>query len=142
MDEPNPQGNLKKLKKKVKGMTIIPISILTHEGINELLKEALRLVKLAQMPTIDTKQAILTEKTYRYEDKPIFTIARPKSNMFIIQGEEVEAKYKKMNVTTDQGFLSLLQYLRKIKVEDALEKLGIKQGDTVILCDFEFTYYS
>jgi GTP-binding protein len=142
MDEPNAQGNLKKLKKKVKGMTIIPISILTHEGINELLKEALRLVKLAQMPTIDTKQAILTEKTYRYEDKPIFTIARPKSNMFIIQGEEVEAKYKKMNVTTDQGFLSLLQYLRKIKVEDALEKLGIKQGDTVILCDFEFTYYS
>lgn len=142
MDEPNAMDNLTILKKKVKNIPIIPISILTHEGINELLKEALRLVKVASMPTIDTKEEVISEKIYRYEDKPIFHITRPKSNVFVIQGDAVETQYKKMNVTTDQGFLSLLQYLRKIKVEDALEKLGIQNGDTVILCDFEFTYYS
>jgi Obg family GTPase CgtA-like protein len=38
--------------------------------------------------------------------------------------------------------MSLLQYLRKIKVEDALEKMGVKVGDTVVIGEFEFTYYS
>jgi Obg family GTPase CgtA-like protein len=38
--------------------------------------------------------------------------------------------------------MSLLQYLRKIKVEDALEQMGVQEGDTVIIGEFEFTYYS
>ncbi|MEN9820014.1 MAG: hypothetical protein RL379_792, partial [Bacillota bacterium] len=50
--------------------------------------------------------------------------------------------YQKFNLSTDQGIMSLLQYLRKIKVEDALETMGIKEGDTVVIGEFEFTYYS
>jgi Obg family GTPase CgtA-like protein len=60
----------------------------------------------------------------------------------VIQGEEVEQTYEKFNLSTDQGIMSLLQYLRKIKVEDALEKMGVKVGDTVVIGEFEFTYYS
>ena len=38
--------------------------------------------------------------------------------------------------------LTLYRYLSEIKVEEALEQRGIQDGDTVILCDFEFTYHS
>jgi Obg family GTPase CgtA-like protein len=45
-------------------------------------------------------------------------------------------------LSTDQGVMSLLQYLRKIKVEDALEQMGVQEGDTVIIGEFEFTYHA
>ena len=50
--------------------------------------------------------------------------------------------YEKFNLSTDQGIMSLLQYLRKIKVEDTLEQMGVKEGDTVIIGEFEFTYHA
>jgi Obg family GTPase CgtA-like protein len=32
--------------------------------------------------------------------------------------------------------------LRDIRVEEALEAKGVQDGDTVRLCDFEFTYHA
>jgi Obg family GTPase CgtA-like protein len=33
-----------------------------------------------------------------------------------------------------------MTYLRKIGVEERLQKVGARDGDTVVLCDFEFEY--
>ncbi|HOC81250.1 MAG TPA: Obg family GTPase CgtA, partial [Bacilli bacterium] len=44
------------------------------------------------------------------------------------------------NLTTDEGLMKLITYLRKIGVEERLQKVGARDGDTVVLCDFEFEY--
>jgi GTPase len=141
MDEPLAEKQLKKLQKKIKDIKIIPISVLSHQGIDQLLDEAYTLLAKAQ--PIETKEEEVTERVYAFnQDVLPFTIHRKDAHTFVIQGEEVETQYKKFNLSSDQGLLSLLHYLRKLKVEDALEAKGIVEGDTVILCDFEFTYYS
>ena len=48
--------------------------------------------------------------------------------------------YNLINLSTDEGMLKLLDYLRRIGVDDELRRLGAKDGDTVTLCDFEFDY--
>jgi GTP-binding protein len=140
MDEPLAQANLKKLKSKIKDKRIIPVSLLTGEGLEDLVDEAFALIK--QFKPVEEKVEVIEEKLYKFDNTtPIFTIHRKESHIFILQGEEIETQYKKFNLSSDQGLLSLLNYLRKIKVEDALEAKGIQEGDTVILCDFEFTYF-
>ncbi|MDD4154770.1 MAG: Obg family GTPase CgtA, partial [Bacilli bacterium] len=57
-----------------------------------------------------------------------------------IVGEKVERTYHLINLSTDEGLMKLMVYLRKIGVEERLQKVGAKDGDTVILCDFEFEY--
>jgi len=141
MDEPSAEENLKKLKTFLKRKKIYPISVLSNEGIPELL-DAIE-VELSKHPVTKKKvQESAEEKIYTYQTPSKFKITKRSPHIFVIQGEEVETTYQKFNLSTDQGIMSLLQYLRKIKVEDALETMGILEGDTVVIGEFEFTYYS
>lgn len=141
MDEPSAEENLKKLKTFLKRKKIYPISVLSNEGISELL-DAIE-VELSKHPGTKKKvQESTEEKIYTYQTPSKFKITKRSPHVFVIQGEEVETTYQKFNLSTDQGIMSLLQYLRKIKVEDALETMGIQEGDTVVIGEFEFTYYA
>lgn len=141
MDEPSAEENLKKLKTFLKRKKIYPISVLSNEGIPELL-DAIE-VELSKHPVTKKKvQESTEEKIYTYQTPSKFKITKRSPHVFVIQGEEVETTYQKFNLSTDQGIMSLLQYLRKIKVEDALETMGIQEGDTVVIGEFEFTYYA
>ena len=46
------------------------------------------------------------------------------------------------NITTDEGLMQLLAHLRKIGVDDELERMGASDGDEVMLDDFIFDYYN
>ncbi|MFZ9139138.1 MAG: GTPase ObgE [Bacilli bacterium] len=141
MDEPSAEENLKKLKTFLKRKKIYPISVLSNEGIPELL-DAIE-IELSKHPVTKKKvQESTEEKIYTYQTPSKFKITKRSPHVFVIQGEEVETTYQKFNLSTDQGIMSLLQYLRKIKVEDALETMGIQEGDTVVIGEFEFTYYA
>jgi GTP-binding protein len=44
------------------------------------------------------------------------------------------------NISTDEGMMLLITHLRVVGIDDELEKMGAKDGDSVKLCDFEFEY--
>jgi GTP-binding protein len=141
MDEPQAAENLKLFKKYLKKKKVYPISVLSNEGVPELL-DAIE-VALTNAPIYQKKVSDNNnEKIYTYQPPSAFKIIRRSEHVFVIQGKEVEETYEKFNLSTDQGIMSLLQYLRKIKVEDTLEQMGVKEGDTVIIGEFEFTYHA
>jgi GTP-binding protein len=74
------------------------------------------------------------------ENKEIFKIKKEKDHVFRIYGESIERTYGLINISTDEGLMRLINYLRKIKVEEELQKMGAVSGDSVFLCDFEFEY--
>ena len=73
--------------------------------------------------------------------KPEFEIVKKDAHTYIIQGERIERTYALINLSTDEGIMKLISTLRNIGVDEKLHELGAKDGDTVILCDFEFEYY-
>ncbi|NCA95300.1 MAG: DUF1967 domain-containing protein, partial [Epsilonproteobacteria bacterium] len=128
----------KKLKTKIYG-----ISALTHEGLQELMYAASELVKQTPLfPIVSQEGAIETIRVYdAYKDGAgDFEIVLEKEGVYRIVGEKVERTYHLINLTTDEGLLKLMTYLRKIGVEERLQKVGARDGDTVVLCDFEFDY--
>jgi len=141
MDEPQAAANLKKLKTHLKGKTIYPISVLSNEGVPDLMKAILgQLALTPPPPKMDVHAS--QEKVYTYQTPDIFKIVKRRDREYVIQGEVIEKHYQKFNLSTDEGIMSLLQYLRTIHLDDALEKFGVQEGDTVIIGEFEFTYYS
>ena len=141
MDEPGAEAALKLLKKGVRKTKIFPISALTHQGINELMYECVALLKtIPPMPLEIEKSRIRVYQAK--EEAPIFEITRRNEHTFILGGERLIRTYRLINISTDEGLLKLLAYLRKIRVEDKLRDMGARDGDTVILEDFEFEYYS
>ena len=44
------------------------------------------------------------------------------------------------NISTDEGMMVLMTKLRKLRVDDELEKMGATDGDIVWLDDFSFEY--
>lgn len=133
--------NLKLLKRKIKNRKIFPISSLSEEGLFELISYCYDLLQQTPIYPIIGVEEKDEVKVYKAVEVDDYTIIKRSSNVFVIQGERVEKTYKMINLSTDEGILKLLAYLRRIKVDERLKNMNAKNGDTVILGDFEFDYY-
>lgn len=140
MDAVEDEAKLKRLKKAFAAYEVFPISSLTHRGIDALMYRVYQILEENKNLKINEPGPI--EKIYQQKDQePLFYIDHPKDHLFVVRGSRIEAEYNKMNLTTDEGVLRLLDYLRKINLDDALLAKGIREGDTVKLLDFEFTFH-
>ncbi len=127
-------------RKKVK-KEVLAISSLTHDGIEPLLKKTYELLSVTEPFALVVEEQEKTKVYNAYEDKKeIFSIKKEKEHAYRIYGESIERTYSLINISTDEGMLRLINYLRKIGVEEELRKAGAVDGDSVFLCDFEFEY--
>lgn len=144
MDVDGSELYLEDFKSKLQDdVEIFPVSSFTREGLAELIKKTYELVKTTpEFPLVDEEEIseVATFEFKEEKDSNAFTIRREKG-IFIVEGENIERIYKKINISTDEGVMRLATILNKMGVEIALKKHGIKDGDTVRLCDFEFEYY-
>lgn len=143
MDEDVANERLEQFKKEIKE-EIIPISALTEEGIElALYKCADLLEKTPLFPLYDESSDELDNKVYELEEeeKP-FVVEKIKGHEFRISGEQIVKFYRMTNISTDEGMMVLMTRLRKLRVDDELERLGAEDGDIVYLDDFSFEYVS
>ena len=141
MDEEGAEERLKDFKKHIKE-PIIPISALTEEGIEEaMFKCADLLEKTPLFPLYSEDSEELDTKVYELpeEEKP-FSIEKVKAHEYRITGDQIVKFYRMTNISTDEGMMVLMTRLRKLRVDDELEKMGAEDGDIVWLDDFSFEY--
>ena len=77
--------------------------------------------------------------TLEEEEEP-FNI-QIKDGIYIVQGPAPERIMRRVNVEDNESFAYLQNSLKKLGINDALREKGIKEGDTVILVDWEFEWY-
>lgn len=125
--------------KEVEGMgyKVFPISAASNSGIREMMQYVA--VQLRELPDAVPLTGLEAEVVYTAKEEEPFTIRR-EGNVFIIEGSWV----KKVVGSTNFGIYESLQYFqRALKTKgviDALEKMGIQEGDTVKIHDAEFDY--
>ncbi|HMM00652.1 MAG TPA: GTPase ObgE [Bacilli bacterium] len=145
MDEEGANERLKTLRTKLKEHEIIPISALADQGIDLLLYKVADILAVTLPFPILTKQGEEAGvKIYDANEmslRDVFRIEKINDHTYRIFGDSVLNTYHRINLSTDEGLLKLLQYLRFIGVDDELKKMQVKDGDTVILDDFEFDYF-
>jgi len=126
--------NIKKFRKKIKGIKIYEISNVTKEGINKLLIDVYKLTNTPVEEDIET----VPVKKYIYE--PEFKVDLDEDGIFVVSGKKVETLAEMTKFNEDEALRRFQNILKKMGVELALEQKGCKVGDTVRIGVFEFEF--
>ncbi len=139
LDLPDGQDNLAELTRKLEevGVKVFPISAATGKGIRELMLHTNEmLLKLPETIITEGQEAAVL---YTAKEEQPFKVYKD-GDVYVAEGPWIK---KLANSTNFNVFESLNYFQRAIRdkgVVDALEKLGIKEGDTVRIDDIEFDY--
>ncbi|WP_439709013.1 Obg family GTPase CgtA [Lentilactobacillus parafarraginis] len=149
MDLPDSQANLTKFKDELAAHKsddqivhdVLPISSVTHSGLQELVRKTADLLAEAQPEETVVPQD--HPKTYEFDGthEPDFKITFDKEiESWVISGDKIEKLFKMTDTAHDQSMLRFARQMRGMGIDDALRKAGAKDGDTVTILDYSFTY--
>ena len=115
---------------------IFGISAATHEGVREVVLAVSRAIESAPMPRIVEPPAAHIELA----PADAFLIERRSDGAFVVSGERVERLAAMTNFDSDEALARFEYALGKMGVEKKLRELGAREGDTVHIGPYEFTY--
>ena len=124
------------------GFASVPLCSLTHQGVNELILQIADLIDKTPFFPLHGVNSETEMKIYDAHETAddSYDIVRDPHGVWVIRGERIEARAALINVTTDEGVDQLLRFLEKQGVDEKLKEAGAKDGDTVRINQFDFTY--
>lgn len=135
MDLPQAADNLARLKELLPGKRIFPISAVTGAGVRELLfYTAAMLQEEAPKVKAAKKKEIVT-----WPPEPPFTVYS-EDGAYFVRGKQIEKVVAMTDLDNPEAVLRLQRIIKKTGIEKELIKQGIKEGDRVLLGEFEFQY--
>ena len=138
MDLPESQENLKKFKEKIES-PIYEISAINNQGLDKVIDILKDLVENTKEEVLFTKDIQESHVLYKFKKEKPFTIVK-ENNIYIIKGDTVERLFQMTNFNTEESLIRFSHKLRKMGIDDELERLGIQEGDIVRILDYEFEY--
>jgi GTP-binding protein len=120
-----------------KGYEVFPVSAATGKGLRELMIRTSQMLK-------DIPDTILISETeeevvYTAEEQEPFEI-RKEGDVYIVEGPWVRKVIGSTNIESYESLQYFQRAIRTKGVIDALENMGINEGDTVKIYDIEFEY--
>ena len=71
-----------------------------------------------------------------------FEVSINEDGVYVVNGPKIDKMLGYTNLESEKGFDFFQKFMKRSGVLDKLEKLGIAEGDTVIVGDYlEFDYY-
>ena len=141
MDSVQNEENIKAVEElaKKENLELFKISAATGEGLKELFRHVSEVIKtLPKEEIVDIDDRIVY--TLEEEEEKPFTVEIVNGE-YVVQGPAAERIMRRVNVGDNESFAYLQRSLKKIGIDDALRKAGIKDGDSVLLVDWEFEWY-
>lgn len=115
---------------------VFKISAASNKGVKSLMKECARILS-----TIPVKELEIPESERYIPEKKRFTYnIRKEGECYIIEGSFVDRLLASVNVNEADSLRYFHKVLKNKGILDELSKMGIKEGDTVKMNDFEFNY--
>lgn len=128
---------LEKMAKKEK-IEIYKISAVTGEGIEELIKHIVEVLKT--LPKEDIVEVTSDRKLYTLEEEVPFTITK-EDGIFVVDGPGVQKIMRRVNLEDNESYYYFQKCLDELGVNQALKEAGVKEGDTVKIVDWELEWY-
>ena len=112
------------------------ISAATSEGVRELVFAVAQAIKDAPLPDVSLPEPAKIS----LKPKGAFHIAREDDGTFVVSGDRVARLAAMTDFESDEGLAHFERVLAKMGVEKKLREMGIAEGDTVRVDEFEFTF--
>ena len=130
----------KELEKVAKenNIEIFKISAATNNGLKELFNYVSTIIKdLPKEELFDVDERIV----YTLEDTEKDFEIRLDGSEFIVEGKAAENLMRRVNIGDNESFAYLQKMIRKLGIEQELKAMGIKEGDSVKILEWEFEWY-
>ena len=83
------------------------------------------------------------------EEKVVYTLEerqdqwsiKEEDGVFIVSGKAVERLMGRVNIEDNESMYYLQKSLKNMGIEQKLKEMGVCEGDTVILADWELEWY-
>ena len=127
---------LEELAKK-ENLEIYKISSVTGEGIEQLIDHVAEVLK-----------TLPKEELAEVEDRMVYTLpekdqeweARREGDVFYVTGRAVDRLMGRINIEDNESMYYFHKCLRNMGIDDKLRELGICDGDTVFISDWELEW--
>lgn len=124
---------------EAKGVKVFPISAVSGKGVKELLYHVNDLLS-----TLDPNPIIFEREffpTLEDDSNLPFIVEKLEEGVFNVEGPRVERMLGYTHLDSERGFDFFQNFLKEQGIIEELEALGINEGDTVKIYDFEFEYF-
>ena len=133
------EEKFEEFKRKVEKLgydKVFKISAATKQGIDELMKEAARILSTIPVTELEIKE----EDRFVEEEKRFTYSIRKEDNTYIIEGSFVDRLLNAVNVNDPDDLRYFHKVLKNKGIMEELMQMGIEDGDIVRLNDFEFDF--
>ena len=132
--------NLERLRSHVEsqGYQLLEISAAAHMGTRELVNKAAEL--LATLPPVTVYEPEYVPKPPVVDTSAPLDIQRADDGTWLIEGPWLQRLMGNVNFNDYESRMWFEKALRDSGLYERLEEMGIQDGDTVSLYDFEFEY--
>lgn len=124
-----------------KGIKVFPISAVSGEGLKELLYEVNHMLSLTDDAPIVFEPEYVPDFSELEETEPFTVTYDEKAEEFVVEGPKIEKMLGYTNLESEKGFAFFQNFLKEQGILEELEKLEIKEGDTVRMYGLSFDYY-
>ncbi len=138
-DLPNFDDNMQEFSKKLPNVKVFPISALNNDGLIDVINYLQDLVINTSDEELYARDIQEKHVLYKFQKEKPFVITKDKE-VYVISGKTIERIFQMTNFNTEEAYLRFAKKLRRMGVDEELEKMGIQEGDTVRILDFEFEY--
>ena len=136
MQDDTKYKELEELAKK-ENLEFYKISSVTGEGVQELIDHVSQLLKmLPKEELIEAEEKMV----YTLPDKDKEWEAKRQGNVFYVTGRAVDRLMGRINIEDNESMYYFHKCLKNIGIDDKLKELGICDGDTVYISDWELEW--
>ena len=132
--------NLTRLRQHVeeKGYTLLEISAAAHQGTGELVKKIAEM--LSVLPPVTVYEPEYVPKPPVIDSSAPLDIHRSDDGTWLVEGPWLQRLMANVNFADYESRMWFDKTLRESGLFQRLEEMGIQDGDTVSMYDFEFEY--
>lgn len=124
-----------------KGYKVFPMSAPINIGVKEVLAEAAdKLQKLLEEPQEDDGYEMFDFEADEYDPDYRTASVEFDGRNYILSGKQLEKIFNSTNFTDSGSVRYLYRYIEKSGALDKMKELGIEDGDTIKIKDFELEY--
>lgn len=128
---------LEDLAKKEK-LELFKISSVTGEGVEQLIDYVTQILKtLPKEELVEIEDRVV----YTLQDKDQEWTARYEDGVFIVEGRAVDRLMGRVNIEDNESMYYLQKCIKNMGIEEKLKELGVCEGDTVKISDWELEWY-
>ena len=144
LEEGNDNYDRLKAHAEEMGYEIYPVSAATGKGVKDILNAAWRMLQFLEEepPEEEPVEYFDFEKEDNDPDyRKIKVYKEAETGIYVLEGKQLHKIFDSTNFNDLGSLRYLYKYLEKNMAIERLKELGLEEGDTVRIKDFEFEYY-